>query len=260
MLAAAAATAVLVYVVRRHRTDDYRGGYRIWLWAAAWMMVMSADAVARLRDAWRAAAVAQFGWTGPGNGIVWWAVPCALAAATIGVRLFLDMRDSRASTAWLCLAGPTWSLGEVFMAIRPAFGDALPFDLIAAGCSFAGQWCLFVAMSWHARHVVLDASGGLRVRKKKKSRRNAAATEQSSATSRSATGSADQSKSRPAPSTTSAVVAKSPVAKTNAAAAESTLATKLTFGGRAANETSRDGGHLSKAERKKLKRDMRRAA
>ena len=34
LLLAAAAVAILVYAVRRHRTDDYQGRYRIWLWAA----------------------------------------------------------------------------------------------------------------------------------------------------------------------------------------------------------------------------------
>ena len=35
MLLAASVAALLVYAVRRHRTDDYQGRYRIWLWAAA---------------------------------------------------------------------------------------------------------------------------------------------------------------------------------------------------------------------------------
>lgn len=273
MLAAAAAMAMLVYVVRRHRTDDYRGGYRIWLWAAAWMLAMSADAVAGLREACRAIGVAASQWSGPGDGVLWWIVPCGLAAAAIGVRLALDMRECRASSVWLGVATATWGVGEVLGHVGPRFFDALTSDVAAAGCSIFGQWFLFVAMSWHARHVVLDASGALRAKGKKKQksrRRSAASGDDTTAASSSSDEPARRSEPRrmasAAASSSATTSAKPAATKSPSSSEDSTLAAKLTFGGRASNDndagrsSSHSSSQLSKAERKKLKREMRRAA
>ncbi|MEX2186459.1 MAG: hypothetical protein WD875_06685 [Pirellulales bacterium] len=269
MLAAAAAMAMLVYVVRRHRTDDYGGGYRVWLWAAAWMLAMSADAVGRLRDAWQAIWIAETAWTGPGDGVLWWAVPCLLAAATIGVRLVLDMRECRVSTVWFCAAAIVWTVGQALAAIGPMFADRLRWDLAAAGCSLAGQWFLFVAMNWHARHVVLDASGELRARKKKKKKLRGAAASDSGegdlttlSAAAAVAGTAASAESTKRQAFRAATASTTPTATSNLDTSKSppTLAAKLTFGGRAAHDSAGGANQLSKAERKKLKREIRRAA
>src|SRR5262245_45016336 len=51
MLAAAAALAVVVFGIRSHRVDDYRGHYRIWLWTAASLLWLSLDAATGIHDA-----------------------------------------------------------------------------------------------------------------------------------------------------------------------------------------------------------------
>jgi hypothetical protein len=164
-LAGAAAFASLVYLVRRHRTDDYRGSYRVWLWAAAWLLVMSADQVAGLREACEAACTQATGWGGPGRGAVWWIVPCGLAAAAIGGRLAIEMRECRTSTGFLLGSAGVWTLSE---GLRIANGAAAsPGSIVAAACGVLAQWGIAVAMSVHARYVVLDAAGELRRRKKK---------------------------------------------------------------------------------------------
>ena len=53
LLVAASAAALLVYSVRRHRTDDYQGRYRIWLSAAAVCFLLATDQAASLREAFR---------------------------------------------------------------------------------------------------------------------------------------------------------------------------------------------------------------
>ena len=39
MLGSSSLTALLVYVIRRHKMDDYRGRYRLWLWCAAALLI-----------------------------------------------------------------------------------------------------------------------------------------------------------------------------------------------------------------------------
>jgi hypothetical protein len=264
MLAAAAFGAMTVFVVRRHRTDDYRGGYRIWAWAAAWMLAMSADSIAGLRDALRAMASAEFQWAGPADGMLWWAMPCLLAAVTIGVRLVMDMRECRTSSVWLGIGTTLWTAGEA-VRMGAVWGmERLTMDLIAAGSSLAGQWCLFMAMSWHARHVVLDASGELRARKKKKKARaeetqteeRETAPQKREATTVAAKKPEPPRQTSPAPQQAQQNTIKPP---SNSSPGTSNLAATLTFGGRA-SQASAQNPQLSKAERKQLKRDVRRAA
>lgn len=267
--AMAAVGAVLVYVVRRHRTDDYRGGYRIWIWSAAWMLAMSVDGVAGLRDALRAGGAAEFRWIGPAGGVLWWAMPCLLATLTIGVRLVLDMRECRTSTVWFGAATAAWIVGEALRLGGGAMADPLAVPLAAGGCLLGGAWCLAMAMSWHARHVVLDAAGLLRARKKKKRRgkhadavraanESSAAEPRETAVKREASATAETKKAepprvKPPMPLSQPAAAKPPQAATNAG----TLASTLTFGGRAAPASQQ---RLSKADRKALKREARRAA
>ena len=50
MLLLASATCLLIYSIRRHRIDDFRGRYRIWLAASAACLVLSANSVAGLHS------------------------------------------------------------------------------------------------------------------------------------------------------------------------------------------------------------------
>jgi hypothetical protein len=278
VLASAAGMALLVYIVRRHRTDDYRGGYRIWLWAAAWLMAMSIDVVAGLRAAWQAAWIAETQWTGPLDGSLWWLMPCLLAGITLGVRLVLEMRECRASTIWFVVASVVWLTGEMLGAVGVTIVDSITSQLVFAGCTLVGQWSLLVSMNWHARHVLLDASGALWARKKKKKvRRESTSTSEEPAAKRESAPATETRRPEPVrerPAPVNAPVAAKPQVpakpQTPSKPAEpqrSTfggLASTLTFGGRATTPASSQGEsqnqQLSKAERKQLKREMRRAA
>ena len=101
MLLAASAVAILVYCVRRHRTDDYQGRYRIWLWAAACWFLMATDQAASLRDAFRDLMIGLTGTTLVGDGSLWWVILYALIWGAIGSRLLVDMHASRLSTSLL---------------------------------------------------------------------------------------------------------------------------------------------------------------
>ncbi len=91
----AAAVSILIYAVRRHRIDDYRGRYRVWAWAAMLWCLASIDAVADLRSLVRVLCAAWTGHTGPGDGVAWWLAPWLLALSFIGLRTVIDVRPSR---------------------------------------------------------------------------------------------------------------------------------------------------------------------
>jgi hypothetical protein len=165
----------VVYAVRRHRTDDYRAGYRAWLWiAAVWVLLSVGASTAISADISRAMVMAT-GWTGPAGGVVWWLAPMVGIVAAVGLRLLLDMRGCWLSAGCLGVAGGcalTVTLGDLFVtSFLPAVVRA---DLLTAASTLAA-----LAMLVHGRHVLLEAQGIRPGRRKKRSKTEEASAEKS---------------------------------------------------------------------------------
>ena len=168
-------TAVIslsIYSVRRYRTDDYRGRYRVWLWAAVAWLVMSVDVVADLRSAVSALGISLSGWTGPLEGLTWWLAPWSLVLLYVGLRLLFDVRACR--TATVSLLAACGGLIAAFVLPQIPLGiESGPMTMLTAGCSLVGTWLLFFAHTAFARHVLLDAEGQLPLRIPKPKREKA---------------------------------------------------------------------------------------
>lgn len=104
----AAAGSVLVYSIRRHRLDDYRGSYRLWLWCAAAWLVMSIDATANLHAPFSAAMAQATGWSMLG-GAAWWIGVWGSMLAILALRLLLEVRECRTATLGFTLVFSLWS-------------------------------------------------------------------------------------------------------------------------------------------------------
>ncbi len=158
-LLAASIASVLVYAVRRYRTDDYRGYYRIWLWAATCWMVMSIDATAGLREEFMDLMTRMTGTALHGDGTLWWAVPYLVLLSALGSRLVIDTWPARLSTAALCTAGACLASAAVMRLgfVAPESGAGNP--MVTKGAEMLGSWMLFMAAALHARYVALDAEG-----------------------------------------------------------------------------------------------------
>ena len=106
-LSITALTSVLVFSLRRHRVDDYRGRYRIWIWAALAWMALAVNQTAQWDDLLRerrARTGTRIGldqdWLWP---VLWGGVAMACAA-----RLSIEMRQSALSLALLWAGGLAW--------------------------------------------------------------------------------------------------------------------------------------------------------
>ena len=166
MLLWAAATAVLVYSLRRHRLDDYKGRYRVWLWAAAALLAMSIDESASLRLLMQDIAT-QFA-KSPlyGDGSVWWISGWALVITVLGARVLFDVRECPSVLCTLVLAATLWSgaaVAQLGLITLPA-GETL---LIAAGCRIAAYFMALLGLTLQARYLVLDVQGLVPVRQPK---------------------------------------------------------------------------------------------
>jgi len=155
----AAVAAVLVYAIRRYKTDDYRGNYRIWLWAAMCWVVMSIDETSSLHEGFKEMMAYVTGTRLFGDGSIWWAIPYFFLLGAVGSRLLVDMHHCRLSSAALLATAACYAV-----AVAAQFGWLLPESgargvMLEEGAEMVGNLMLLAAMGLHARYVILDAEG-----------------------------------------------------------------------------------------------------
>ena len=157
LLLASSVAALLVYGVRRHRTDDYRGRYRVWFWAAICCFLMASDQAASLREAFADGMTYVTGTSLVGDGALWWIAIYVFVWIAVGSRLVADMRPNRLSTTALLAAATAQGLaladrlGWIF--VEPSRGEVM----FRAGSEMSGNLLLFWAMLVQARYVLMDA-------------------------------------------------------------------------------------------------------
>jgi hypothetical protein len=159
MLLGASVMSMAVYAVRRHRTDDYQGRYRIWPWAALGLFLVATDVAAGLHQTCRALAAGVSGGHGTVDASIWWIVPAVLLLGAVGSRALLDMWPSRLSIAAATMAAACYAVavaGEVgWLVIEDATAQAM----LVEGAVMGGHFLLFMTVALYARHVLLDAEG-----------------------------------------------------------------------------------------------------
>ncbi len=159
LLLLSAVGAMLVYSIRRFRTDDYNGRYRIWVWAALCWLVMSIDETGSLHEGFKEAMSLFTGTRILGDGSMWWIMAYFFILAPVGIRLLLDMRESKLSVAsFVCVAfcyvnAVAAQLGLFF----PTETDAA--IMIEEGLEMLGNLFLLLTMGLYLRHVLADAEG-----------------------------------------------------------------------------------------------------
>jgi hypothetical protein len=159
VLLIAAVKCLLIYSIRRHRIDDYRGRYRIWLAAALACVLLSADSVVGLHDALAQSLSHHTGWSALRAGAVWWLILAGLPLTWIAVRTLLDVKECRVAAALLSAAVIGYiTAGASFLGLI-ATTDARIETLITGAATLLAGWLLLAAVASYARFVVLDAQG-----------------------------------------------------------------------------------------------------
>lgn len=178
VLALAAAAAALVFTVRRHRLDDYRGHYRIWLWSAICWLLLSVDATANLHDGFGQIMVWLTGTRLFGESSTWWLVVFGFVIAAVSLRLVVDMRHCWPSAGALVATGVCFAISLAFhfrcvpvgQLKWPPVEDAVRAVAINKAAMLCGSFLILMAMIWHARYVLLDAEGLLPRRRRRRGR------------------------------------------------------------------------------------------
>jgi hypothetical protein len=164
VLMLASVTCVLIYSLRRHRIDDFKGRYRIWMAAAFACVLLSVESVAPLHRMLVAVSAYYTGWTALRGHAAWWLALAGLPLGWIGLRAWLDARESRLAAVSIGAA-----LASYGVAILSYLGIGLSVApqtevMITAGATLVGHWLLLVGVVSYGRFVVLDAQGLIPVR------------------------------------------------------------------------------------------------
>jgi hypothetical protein len=168
LLLVAAAVALLIYSLRRHRINDYRGRYRVWLAAAVACTLLSVNSVAALHVLVAAVAAQHTGWTALPDHAIWWLAVGGLPLAWISIRAWLDARESRLAAAALSVAFASYAAGVVgTLGGWPAVGAQVQ-PMYTAGAHLIGHWMLLIGLISYSRYLVLDAQGLIPARRARK--------------------------------------------------------------------------------------------
>jgi hypothetical protein len=168
LLAGGAALAMVTYGVRRHRVDDYRGRYRVWLWIAAALAWGSLDAATQIHNALGLAIGALAGQTlvngTPSAAVtISWLALYGLLFGTLAIRLAIEIWSSLQALSALGVAVLGYLLcGMATLDMLPTHGPLVD-SVMRTTLALVSHVALVSAIGLYARHVYLDATGRLKV-------------------------------------------------------------------------------------------------
>ena len=266
-LALGATASLVIYSIRVHRVDDYRGRYRVWLWTSAALVLASVHVVTGLHESVNAACLLISGIGSAGAGRFLWIAVYGTALSGLGVWLAFELWPSLEAFG-LFAAAATLSVVAVVveLGLLPLQGELLS-TVVGTTVVMLAHGTLVYSLLLYARHVHLDAQGRLLVAvekaKRKKTRSSAklavVGSEDAAEPRRKKGASADKATSTAgkdaAAEGTAGSGAKPAGASISAATLKSPSTTKpLSVAERDEDDEDADGDKPSRAERRRLKK------
>ena len=160
-LIVATATALIVRLMRRHRRDDYRGRYRAWGWLAGLFMITACAVQVPLGALVSAFVSDATGITlGPG-GMGWWVLTAGLLYAAVGLWAVLPLHERAATGIWLstCLAAWTAAAACDWLVHSREMQPREWHLVVGNACWMAGAVLAAIAMLAAARSVLREVRG-----------------------------------------------------------------------------------------------------
>jgi hypothetical protein len=261
LLVAAAFQGVQILRLRRHKMDDYRARYRLWGWLPLVFFAMAvcvatglpgegASAAAELIDSVRADEVAGL-----------WPVGACLLWTLLALRLAFEIRLHRGALALLAATTLCYfaAAAGLLVVVHPLAQVALA--MVRSALASAGHLALFLMVAIFGRHVYLESQGLLQGRRSKKRKQPATPV----SASKSAVPQQRSRKSAKSQEPQTSAATEPPESGTDQApdviSMETARRTEST--GTAPAETAQaeqepDTAGLSKAERRRLRKQKRR--
>jgi hypothetical protein len=174
-LLTAALVAGIVYSLRRHRTDDYRGRYRAWLWTAAALLLGAMDAACGFHQSLSGAVVALTGIAVCGKGAFWWLLVEGLILIAVSAAMTREYLRCRLSLAALSLTLLAYAGLAAATVYRLDVNGSTIVWLVQEGLRLFGHLLLALSVLLYARHVLREVQGMSKsARRKRKPKGDAA--------------------------------------------------------------------------------------
>jgi len=245
---------VMTYSLRRHRIDDFRGRYRVWMAAAFACLALSVNSVAGLHQVLADFMGQVTGYSALRNGAVWWLALAGLPIAWILVRVLVDVRECRVAAGLLVGSAVSFAASATsYFGFGPAV-EARIQPVLTAAPLLMGFWLLFAAIVANARFVVLDAQGLVTVRRRASAKRSSsrAVVKSSPKLAVQTTGSSSPSSSTSSAAAIMALAAKRPADSSQWL--DGTRPERKHYDEDDEDESSDGERKLSKADRKRLRK------
>ncbi|MFM1902149.1 MAG: hypothetical protein RLZZ440_49 [Planctomycetota bacterium] len=242
-LLSAAAVAGAVRYMRRHRRDDFKGRFRAWGWLAVCFTVAAWAGAIPLGPLVAAVASDATGIVIGPAGIGWWLGLAAGMFALISPWAVLPLRERAATAFWMVLGLAAWAAAAAMPWAGEWVGGDARAAIIGQAAWAAGAALLLVAMLAAARSVIREVRGLCGPAAEKAPRKTRAERRQearaAAATSEAVAGDADEVDDQP----------EEELIFEEARADDSEPS-----GSEFVDGSEADDRHLSKAERKRLRK------
>lgn len=163
---AVAVQSVLLFGLRKHRTNDTGSAYRWWLLVAGVALGMSVSAATQAHAAVAHQLASLTGFSPMPYDAFWWFVPGGILLTGVAIRSLLEMKESRvAAAAGVAAVGVTAVSWIVSAGLIPAavagVVPVLASPLIAPVASLAGVSLVLFALLGYSRRIVRETLGEL---------------------------------------------------------------------------------------------------
>lgn len=152
----AASVASIVRLMRRHRQDDYDGRYRAWGWMATLFVVSSCAGIVPLGGLVGATLADATGIEFGPAGIGWWLTLATLAWGGVSLWAVIPLHERAATATWLALALAMWATAG---AADWAWAGHETAFLVGRSSWALGSALAAVAMLVAARSVIREVRG-----------------------------------------------------------------------------------------------------
>jgi hypothetical protein len=225
----------MVFHLRRHKLDDYRGQYRIWIWGTCCLVIASLDAVTGVHSA-TAGLTALL----PLYGGALCLLVSVLVSAYLGLRLLRETWRCRTAAVLFLLAAAAYATALSFrLGIARLEGQTLE-AIVNSTSLLLAHFLILMALAVYCRFVYFEAQGLAR-------KKEAAVVDADPTTS----GDAERQTSIPAPRVSNRPTIRIDTAHEDPGPVRPAAAELST-------EQEAASGPLSKAERRQLRKQLRR--
>lgn len=152
---------VLLFGLRRHRTDDMSSAYRWWLIAAVAAVGMSINSATHAHQILAGQLASLTGFSPLANGAFWWLAPGGVLLGAVGLRSLLEVKESPLALAFsgavvvasilAAVAGSSSAPSALTAGVAPS--------LVSSTAAMAMAGCVLMTLLAYSRRIVRESLG-----------------------------------------------------------------------------------------------------